>query len=97
MVGDGVMSKDPSKCELFVDTHYIDYMLRHLNQETQCLFEDLKRKMLENTDQIQAGQQTQDRQFKFVQKQMVKTSRQSNRTDKLLTRTLLQKFSHNAK
>jgi len=28
---DGLKSKDPNLCELYVDTHYIDYMLSNLN------------------------------------------------------------------
>ena len=28
---DGIRSKDPNLCELYVDTHYIDYMLSNLN------------------------------------------------------------------
>ena len=27
------VDKDPNSCELFVDTHYIDYMLSNFNQE----------------------------------------------------------------
>jgi hypothetical protein len=41
---DGILSKDPNFCDLFVDTHYLDYMLTNLNQETQFLYEELKRK-----------------------------------------------------
>jgi len=38
---DGLSSKDPALCDLYVDTHYIDYMLANLNQESSFLFTDL--------------------------------------------------------
>ena len=31
---DGLRSKDHNLCDLYVDTHYIDYMLSNLNQES---------------------------------------------------------------
>ena len=34
IAADGILSKETNKCELFVDTHYIDYMLSNLNQES---------------------------------------------------------------
>lgn len=40
---DGILSKDLNNCDLYVDTHYIDYMLSNLNQESEFLFTDLKR------------------------------------------------------
>lgn len=70
----GVASKDPNKCEIFVDTHYIDYMLANLNQETQFLFEELKLKVADNTDNIRTLINEHEREFKWIQTQMIRTT-----------------------
>ena len=49
---DGLESKDPLKVDLYVDTHYVDYMLSGVTGE--CMYEifDLKRRTKDNTDTI---------------------------------------------
>ena len=58
VTADGILSKNVNDCELFVDTHYIDYMLSNLNQESQFLFTDMKRKVEENSEDVKRMLQT---------------------------------------
>jgi len=53
--------------------------------------------MQENTDKIKKLVDSHDREFKWIQTQMLKTINISNKTDKLLTRTLLHKFEYSKK
>ena len=41
MATDGLFAKNPNQCDLYVDTHYIDFMLSNLNQEQQFISQDL--------------------------------------------------------
>eukprot|EP00347_Sterkiella_histriomuscorum_P005895 403354866 len=94
---DGIKSKDPNLCELYVDTHYIDYMLNNLNQESQFLFEEVKRKVEDNTTNINKLLDSHEREYKWIQTQMFRTIKQSNKTNNLLTRTVLNKFIYQRK
>jgi hypothetical protein len=48
----GLESKNPENVDLYVDTHYVDYMLNQVTAE--CMYEvgELRRRVQENTDAI---------------------------------------------
>ena len=63
---DGLESKDPLKVDLYVDTHYVDYMLSGVTGE--CMYEifDLKRRTKDNTDTIQKLLESHENQSRWV-------------------------------
>lgn len=65
--GNGLGQKDPALCELYVDTHYIDYMLHEVTSD--CLFQigSLKRMTHENKYAIEKLLENHDTQHKWVQ------------------------------
>lgn len=58
--------------DLYVDTHYVDYMLTQVTSE--CMYEvgELKRRVGENTEAIQRLLESHESQFRWVQAQMFK-------------------------
>jgi len=86
MAIDGLKAKDPTLCDLYVDTHYIDFMLSNLNQEQQFISQDLSRRVKENTENLRKVMEVQDREHRWLQTQMLKTLKMANKTHQLLVR-----------
>ena len=89
--GNGLGQKDPAVCELYVDTHYIDYMMHEVTAD--CLFQigSLKRMTNENKYAIDKLLENHDTQQKWVQTQMFRTIKTALRADSLMVRTLTDK------
>ena len=71
---DGLDSKNKEVVDLYVDTHYVDYMLNNVTNE--CMYEvgELKRRVQENADAIQRLLEAHEREQKWIQGQMYKTA-----------------------
>ena len=64
--GNGLGQKDPNLCEIYVDTHYIDYMMQEVTAD--CLFQigSLKRMTVENKYSIEKLLDSHESQQKWV-------------------------------
>lgn len=93
--GDGLESKDPLKVDLYVDTHYVDYMLSGVTGE--CMYEiyDLKRRTKDNTETISKLLESHENQTRWVQTQMFRIGKQALHTDQILNKNVIDKHTQN--
>jgi hypothetical protein len=69
----GLESKNPDMVDLYVDTHYVDFMLTQVTAECMYQVAEIKRRGEENKDAIANLIETQERQFRWIQSKMLKT------------------------
>ena len=93
LAANGLHSKDKNLVDLYVDTHYVDYMLTQVTAE--CMYEvgELKRRVGENTEAIQRLLESHESQFRWIQAQMFKITAQASQTEQILNKNVIEKYN----